>query len=92
MGMPDAASNAATATPRWRKPHGLDVAALITVAVIGFALWNRRVSLVLPGLSPEATVPLLLALFVGAYLLRMLRESAADGRWCLPATLVQAAA
>ncbi len=92
VGMPEAIDSAETPPTRRRRAAGIDVAALVTVGVIGFALWDRRVTVPLPGLAPQWTVPLLLCVFVAAYVARMLVETTSARRWCLAATLVQAAA
>lgn len=92
VGMPEAIDSATTPPARRRRATGIDVAALVTVGVIGFALWDRRVTVPLPALPPQWTVPLLLCVFVAAYVARMLVETTSARRWCLAATLVQAAA
>ena len=92
VGMPEAIDSATTPPARRRRATGIDVAALVTVGVIGFALWDRRVTAPLPALAPQWTVPLLLGVFVAAYLARMGVETTSARRWCLAATLVQAAA
>lgn len=92
VGMPEAIDSAPTPPTRRRRAAGIDVAALVTVGVIGFALWDRRVTAPLPALAPQWTVPLLLGVFVAAYLARMGVETTSARRWCLAATLVQAAA
>lgn len=76
----------------WRRINGLDAAALFTIGVIGFAMWNRRLAESLPGIPTQWTVPLLLGVFVTGYVVRMLHDAPSGRSWCIVATAVQAAA
>ena len=92
MRMHEPEASAAAPSSSWRRINGLDGAALFTVGVIGFAMWNRRLTEALPGVPAQWTVPLLLGVFVAAYLVRMMYTGPSGKPWCIVATAVQAMA